>query len=280
MYYNTWTSALCSFFFPICGIWWRFSSESLWIQNECIFSTQSPYRRTFQNDKSQIQIYVVYFTFHMQLCSFPSPHLLVCSVTNTQRWTHQGQSGGTKPPYQTLMLSLSFCDKDLQPVRANCQKLLAFTSEFLGLVYVCEPRDRLACGARPRTNRLWHRLCGAQLQSHLLLHGCECARAHTRARVPPHGFDSAFCCAMHHTLESKVSKWWQIGNMCNQLSGANEPLSVSSSLGCGFYLTALSTKEDNEGNITADPQTVSFRCHMKQLSGLETRRSKSYNQAI
>lgn len=121
----------------------------------------------------------------MQLCSFPSTHLLVDGVTNTQRWTYHGQSAGTKPPYKTLMLSLSFCDKDLQPVRANCQKLLAFTSEFLGLVYVCEPRERLARGARPRTNRLWHRLCGAQLQCHLLLHACVCVcvRAHPRTLV-------------------------------------------------------------------------------------------------
>lgn len=140
-------------------------------------------RCSFQDDKTQIQIYVAYFMFHMQLCFFLTTHLLVDSVTDRQRWTHQGQSVGTKPPNQTLMLSLSFCDKDLQPVRASCQKLLVFTSEFLGLVYVCEPRDRLACGVRPRTNRLWHRLCGAQLQSHLLLHACVCVRAHARCII-------------------------------------------------------------------------------------------------
>lgn len=92
------------------------------------------------------------------LCSFLSMCLFAYRVKNALCWSHQGRSGGTKPPYQTLMLSLSFRDKDLQPARDNCQKLLAFTSEFLGLVYVCEPWDRLACGARPRTNRLWHRL--------------------------------------------------------------------------------------------------------------------------
>lgn len=52
------------------------------------------------------------------------------------------------------MLSLSICDKDLQPVRANCQKLLMFTSKFLGLVYIYKPRDWLACSVGPRTNRL------------------------------------------------------------------------------------------------------------------------------
>lgn len=183
----------------------------------------------------------------MQLCSFPSIRLLAYSVKNTQCWTHQGQSGGTKPPYETLMLSLSFCDKDLQPVRANCQKLLAFTSEFLGLVYVCEPRDRLACGRRPRTNRLWHRLRGAQLQSHLLLHTCVRTCAHVRACLPQRGLDSVLLRDTSR-LESKVSKRWQIGNMCNQLSGANEPLSVFFLSPLWLLSAAFSTKDTGGKN--------------------------------
>lgn len=47
--------------------------------------------------KSNLDLWV-YFMFHMQLSFFPSTHLLVHSVTDTPRWTHQGQSGGTKPP--------------------------------------------------------------------------------------------------------------------------------------------------------------------------------------
>ncbi len=52
------------------------------------------------------------------------------------------------------MLSLSTFDKDLQPVQANCQKLLMFTSKFLGLVCIYEPQDWLASSVGPRTNRL------------------------------------------------------------------------------------------------------------------------------
>lgn len=216
----------------------------------------------------------------MQLCSFPSIRLLACNMKNTQRWIHQGQSVGTKPPYETLMLSLSFSDKDLQPVRANCQKLLAFTSEFLGLVYVCEPRDWLVCGARPRTNRLWHRLRGAQLQSHLLLHVCVRACAHVHACLLQRGLDSVFA-ARYITLRVKgVKEMTNRQHVVINSLAANEPLSVFFlSLHCGFYLPR-SARRTLEGKIAVDPWTFPFPGHMKQLSGLGSRRPKSCNQVV
>lgn len=126
------------------------------------------------------------------------------------------------------MLSLNACDKDLQPVRANCQKLLMFTSEFLGLVYICEPRDWLACSAGPRTNRLWHHLRGAQIAkppsiSYVCVCACGCVRGITDDFAV--GSLSVFCFVIYHVKESKVSKRWQISNMCNQLSSTNDPRS-------------------------------------------------------
>lgn len=52
------------------------------------------------------------------------------------------------------MLSVSVCDKDLQPVQDNCQKRLMFTSNVPGLVCIYEPQDWLASSVGPRTNRL------------------------------------------------------------------------------------------------------------------------------
>lgn len=51
------------------------------------------------------------------------------------------------------MLNVSICDKDLQPVQANCQKRLSFTSEFLRLVCIHEPLDWLAsiAGAKDKS---------------------------------------------------------------------------------------------------------------------------------
>lgn len=63
------------------------------------------------------------------------------------------------------MLSVSICDKDLQPVLANCQKLSMFTSKFRGLVSIWKPQDWLATSVRPRTNHFWHHLHSTQLQA-------------------------------------------------------------------------------------------------------------------
>lgn len=51
------------------------------------------------------------------------------------------------------MLKVSICDKDLQPVQANCQKRLTFTSEVLRLVCIHEPLDWLAsiAGAKDKS---------------------------------------------------------------------------------------------------------------------------------
>lgn len=128
---------------------------------------------------------------------------------------------------RNLMPSLSVCDKDLQPMRADCQKLLMFTSKFLGLVYISEPRDWLACSVGPRTNCLWHHFHGTQLQATFYV-TCLCVCVSVRDGIERgtwfcSGLVSLFSFVIYHVKMSKYHGW-QMGSMCNQLSSFNEPI--------------------------------------------------------
>lgn len=112
------------------------------------------------------------------------------------------------------MLTVSICDIDLQPARADCQKLLTFASKFSGLVCICEPQDWLASTVGPRTNRLWHHLHSTLLQATFYFE-CVCVSACVLGKEGRGGWFccglvSVFCCVMYHVKESKYhgdDKW-------------------------------------------------------------------------
>ena len=112
------------------------------------------------------------------------------------------------------MLSVSIFDKDLQPVRAHCQKRLTFTSKFLGLICIHEPQDWLASSVGPRTNRLWHHLHSTQLRAtfyfvHVCVSVCVCVAVCVcgavcvRERWFCCGLASVFCCVIYHVKKSE-----------------------------------------------------------------------------
>lgn len=118
------------------------------------------------------------------------------------------------------MLSESICDKDLQPVQANCQKRLMFTSKFLGLVCIYEPQDWLASSAGLMTNCLWHHLHSTQLQATFYFARVAVLKQGVGERRSRYLLWAGLSILLYNMSCYKVtaSQTWQMGSMCNQLA--------------------------------------------------------------